>query len=99
MAGQDKIALLSPFDSVLYLPQKERVVNPIYYSKRKNASPLPTPGFFKFYEDSKIDGGMVGPLGVIHWQLPLSENRIVCDPTAEPLMIKAERSNLQHNAA
>ena len=24
---------------------------------------LPTPSFFKFYEDSKMDGGLVGPLG------------------------------------
>ena len=27
----------------------------------------PTPGFFKFYQDSKIDGGLVGPLGEDSW--------------------------------
>jgi hypothetical protein len=38
--------------------------------------------------------GWSGLLERIHWPLPLSENLITDDPTAEPLMIKAERSNL-----
>ena len=38
--------------------------------------------------------GWSGLLERIHWPLPLSENLIAYDPTAEPLMIKAEKSNL-----
>jgi hypothetical protein len=38
--------------------------------------------------------GWSGLLERIHWPLPLSENLITYDPTEEPLMIKAERSDL-----
>ena len=38
--------------------------------------------------------GWSGLLERIHWPLPLSENLITYHPTAEPLMIKAERSNV-----
>jgi hypothetical protein len=55
---------------------------------------LPTPSLFKFYEDSKMAGGWLGLLERIHGPLPLSEDLIVPDPTWEPLMIKAKRSNL-----
>jgi len=36
----------------------------------------------------------LGLLERIHWPLPLSEDLIAHDPTQEPLMIKAKRSNL-----
>jgi len=43
---------------------------------------------------SEIEEGWPGLLERIHWPLPLSENLIARYPTAEPLMMKAERSSL-----